>query len=664
MRDRLAALLPRLTRLCIGESHSDYLLREVYAIVDRVPSQLNITDFMLINVPREHEVDAFERMLNKMPRLRDLRAPVPFNTVHRIQSLPQLEFLDWIQAEPLEDEAAAVQYLRPFATSKLGLNLNFFWQGMRCSLVGFLSISSVRGLRILHVLQAAGFTSKLSNQETLNIFLNLGTNGDEFDALVKLIAYNCHPLLPSTKELVPIAGRILGSGLPYLHDSSLQLFIDTFGIVHPEPHSIASRIFTRSDRGAVLFHLGLISVEAITHPKEETGNFFSFATSTSALEWLLSIMSKEDALRLLRQRPPQDEELPDPCPLIRFLQDEDFVTIISTQLTGLPVFCFPDPEELRQAFRSALSVHSVQLILESTGIQNISREERGNLLWCLFHHSSYGAGSFEYCLEVLESPLLIFNSDYYTKIVLEAIKISSFFSKLANNLVCLFRRHETALVHQASQLPANGDIKLVDMLSLLGSLIMSASTAVGSDWLHLSSSDVLFMIESVFTPMAQICSDRKEYPSLVMVDLMPTEVDPIDSAAERLVHICATFDLSEDGTIYQSESHGHIAAFFVARARTVADSKLAVLQKWLDKISPTAMNLKAPESSYSAMDMVLHTQVASKLSNLPDLIHRLVQRGCRLSSPDRLHNYRVGNADTEALELYFDAVRTTMGSLH
>jgi hypothetical protein len=362
IKQRVAALLPRLTRFGVGGSIVRVFPKQVFEIFDCVPSQLNITELELLccDVEDDH-VDQFLDLINKMPCLQRLEARVPFSIVHGIQTLSKLENLSLIKRSNLfEDEAAVVEFLRPFASSKLGGNLNFLVGGLTYSLVAFLKQSKLLGIGILRVFESAGFTSKISIQTTAEVLRHVADEPNAFDTFFKVLCSNRHPLLPLTAELQPIAAEMLNSVVSHLPESSLKLLIETFGPMKTNPYSASTRLMTYPDRGAHIFELGLLSMDDLIHPKRDADNLFSFVTTEEQLEWLLSIMSKNDALRLLRRRAEESED--SSCPVIRLLSMDPCVSILSKWFEGLPIFVFDDAKERLSAYCSANSKSTVNLL--------------------------------------------------------------------------------------------------------------------------------------------------------------------------------------------------------------------------------------------------------------------------------------------------------------
>jgi hypothetical protein len=126
-------------------------------------------------------------------------------------------------------------------------------------------------------------------------------------------------------------------------------------------------------------------------------------------------MSKNDALRLLRQRP-QDLDGTS-CPLIKLLPNEGLVQIMANQLHGLPIFSFPDPEEFRLVISCEPSLDTLKLI----------------------------GSRLAYTID---------ESEFYRALVFEALLPSSYLAEApAKNLLKLFRLYETDLIEQAAQIP-------------------------------------------------------------------------------------------------------------------------------------------------------------------------------------------------------------------
>jgi hypothetical protein len=655
----VAALLPRLTRFGVRGSIVRVCPKQVFEIFDCVPSQLNIKELELpcCDVEDDH-VDQFLDLINKMPCLQRLEARVPFSIVHGIQTLSKLEKLSLIKRSNLfEDEAAVVEFLRPFASSKLGGNLNFLVGGLTYSLVAFLKQSKLLGLGILRVFESAGFTSKNSIQTTAEILRHVEDEPNAFDTFFKVLCSNRHPLLPLTAELQPIAAEILNSVVSHLPESSLKLLIETFGPMKTNPYSASTRLMTYPDRGAHLFELGLLSMDDLIHPKRDADNLFSFVTTEEQLEWLLSIMSKNDALRLLCRRAAESED--SSCPVIRLLSMDPCVSILSKWFEGLPIFVFDDAKERLSAYCSANSKSTVNLLFRHNA-DCMSNQDEGCILWHLCLCADVSEAVFNHWLKFLATPLLIDASQKYRKMITSAFKASASSAAVEENLISLFFNRGEDFRYQASQLQANGAFGLIDLLSALADWIetiskpyTSPSTADGGT--EEPNEDMEFIIERIFAHFVEESSFRNESPIRVMTSRLEQWRRPTGPVVKRLFDICATFDFTGYGMRY--ESHRLFAAFIVKHLAKLEHDALMLVQNWLDKINPLAMNEIAPGGKFSAFEAILRKEVVRKLVNIVDLIQRLVQRGCRLSNPHRTSEYCTLYADKEALELYFEAER-------
>jgi hypothetical protein len=671
MKRRVAALLPRLTRFCVKDDFESerFLPSELFQIVEMCSSSLNnITELNLFCSPRDSESELLEPMLNKMPRLRRLRASIPSHIIHRIPILASLKFTGAIlfqYSDNFEGESDILEFVGSLGASNIGSDVSFHWRGSQYSFAGLLLEFDLTEMRFLEILKSSGVTSKISIADVGLLLLTGCNNLDRFDSFLKLIRSNSHPLLPLRDELNPMACEILSRIIFHLPDPSIELFVDTFGAMKLKPSMMAPLLLAPARRRG-LFERNLVSVEAIAHPESAKDNLFFFVNSKDQLEWLLTLVPKNDAMQLLRQRPLGLVAYP--CPLLRFLPFYSMVDIIKERLEGLPIFAFPDPDEFLHAVLEAKnSLPVLKLIVNSTGIQNVSREVRGNLLWRLFAAPGFNPDAIQHWFELFASPLLADPPHFYVQGLFDALEISSGSLNRLRPLHNIFKTFETAFLHQLSEPPIDGDPDLDDVLSAFARWIIRVTTIIE---MHadnsalidsFSNSDIEFVIECIFTPVARICSERNKSPTCVLATIinrrhLPNEVSPIE---ERLFNICATFDLRGDVVHDRLESHLRFATFIVQNFFKLDYFLLQLTEKWLDKISPEAMNQRAPQSGFNVLDVILHTRVALLLTNLEDLVHRLVQRGCRISHLDRFGEYCSGFADMEALELYFEALRST-----
>jgi hypothetical protein len=476
---------------------------------------------------------------------------------------------------------------------------------------------------------------------------------------------NSNPLLPRWEDMIPLADQVLGQeATARLPESSLRLLLTNFTFKKLSPYSLTTLLFDPRQRSLV-FELGFVTEDDIIHPASEEDNLFYYVTSPESLQWLLSIMTKDDALRLLHQ----PVGLVRKKPLLRILTSPPLLEILSEKLAGLPIFAFPDPEEFLQAFNGAISsLDTLKGIVDSTGIQNISPETRGNLLWYLCTNAYKAPHVFEFWVEVLESPLLVDQPALYEPTIFEALRNETRSLTQATKICKIFRRYETELVTQASQL-AN-DIDLSDVLLALAKWILPKPKAIrlgrnpwseaeGTDEDLFSEADLEFVIMNLFTPMARVCSERRESPSYALVKLLYAEMERFSNETElteRLFTICAAFDFStEDDDTDVPEHHSLLTQYIAQHVDSLDGAFFRATRNWLFKISPAAMNEIHPSSSFNLLDMIIR-EAECMPDDLEELIHSLVQRGCRLSNPDRFGDYCINWADKQALELYFDAV--------
>jgi hypothetical protein len=618
MARRVADLLPRLLRCVLADDASpQFIPDEVYSIFDMCTSPLNIMELFLLQ-PTFHELDRFEKLFHKLPHLRRLTATVPAYMLHRVPQLAYLEYLDAIEfSHPFKDEAAALGFLRPLAGSNVA-NLTFSIESLRFSLVGFLIFSSWEH-RALDILVSARITSKISLRDVRSLLFMFCSDSERFDCFVRLIDSNSHPLLPTREEVSTVVVDIFRDSASRLSESSIELLVTTFGSFRPAPSSIAF-LLVDLPRRMLVFELGLVTADELAHPKCEKDNLFFFANSPEVLEWLLTSMSKDDALRLLRQRP--TDVFRNRCPLMRLFLDPKLFGIVQEKLEGLPIFSFPDPAEFLLAFRSLPSLDSLKLIVDSTGFQNISGETRGRLLWQICASECVAEGAFDYWLDVLESPMFVDDPHFYVSNFVDALRTAPSSLSQARRLHIVFRRYEIALIGQASHIPF-GDVKLTKIVSALADWIIpkpaSIQFAAGKTdpMLSFSNSDLDFVIERIFTPICRISSDRNELPSSEMAALIRDvpgrgEVAPV---LTQLFDICIALDLRDGDGVDRSESR------------------------------------------LGLINFLMLTTVAPKLTNLEHLIQQLVHKGCRFSNLNRLGDFATLQASKEALELYSEAVR-------
>jgi hypothetical protein len=511
---RLAALLPRLTRFCVP----DGVVVHLYDVFDMCDSPLNITE-LILSFWRCSELGIyFERILSKIPRLRRLRACIPSRFVDLVLTLPRLECLEGIEVpEPFEDEEAALEFLRPFGASKIGGNLTVSLHGAKLSLVGLLIESNIATLRIPVILKTAGINSKISVLDALDALLQLYKTPQEFDAFLNLIGSNNKPPLQDPHPASDVA-----VAAPLLPDSSIKLFKSTFVSAKVAP-SLVTTILLDPDRRQLLFDLGLVTVDDLTHPTRSKNNLFFHIASLWSLEWLLSIMSKDDAARLLREPAPGVEG---GCLIFRFLPHPPFVSVIAESLAGLPIFSFPRPEELLLALSKGFSsVDTLKHIVDSNDIRILPRETRGDLLWSMMcTNFCFNPGIFDYWMGILQSPAFTDKPNLFASKPKIVQALSAEFGSLprARMLHTLFCRYETDLVDQASKLPLEQASNLFDVFSALADWILRNHLAIEDERqdspgeghaIIFSSTHLEFVILNIFTPLARVCSNRKGRPA-------------------------------------------------------------------------------------------------------------------------------------------------------
>jgi hypothetical protein len=500
----------------------------------------------------------------------------------------------------------------------------------------------------LTILQSAGFSWKISQNDILQILFHIRSCSNKFDTFVELLGSNSHPLLPTREELSSIPVETILELILPLPGSSIRALVAVLGPVRFKPSALEPLLLDPKRRQMVL-ELGLITLDDLSHPESEYDNCFHFVDSKGSFRWMLSIIGKNDAIGLLRQA--SNLEL---CPFLYLAKNVKYARILLENFQGLnPLYSFADDDDsLRQVFETVSSPSLLKLVIDSTGVQNISRETQGHLIWRLMSFKP-SVPILLYLLEALESPLLVDKPYFYEGTIIRAFERASASRAQVDVLLVIFRRFQHDLIQQASEYPANAPLKLNSILYGLAKWIVSVSVG------RFSTADVDFVVENIFSPIARLCSDRAESPSckIAQLEIGDKKFTPPDEEArpilQRLFNICAAIDFHE---VSRDECHLQFAHFIAMNAGKMKKrSFFHTIEHWLDKINPCAVNQRAPGSELNLFDSILQEDVAPQFANFEELLHRLVQRGCRLSDPKNFRSYCCH--DEEALDLYLYAVQ-------
>eukprot|EP01122_Echinamoeba_exundans_P008550 TRINITY_DN2857_c0_g1_i2.p1 TRINITY_DN2857_c0_g1~~TRINITY_DN2857_c0_g1_i2.p1 ORF type:complete len:226 (+),score=29.25 TRINITY_DN2857_c0_g1_i2:468-1145(+) len=203
-----------------------------------------------------------------------------------------------------------VELLRPLCSTPKPLQLSFS-SSHPMSLVDYLEGFDIFGFQLLDTLKEVGVKAKVSIGDVQTIMISLCEHHDRdmlFERFMKQIVSREYAFLPTRDELAPHAADLLEPISSNLPASLVKVFTSALGITKLDPFIVLSGRLARSpfltEQADAFLELNILNASDLTALDEEGHSLFSSVRTVEAFEWLVSKMPREDALRLLRLRPP------------------------------------------------------------------------------------------------------------------------------------------------------------------------------------------------------------------------------------------------------------------------------------------------------------------------------------------------------------------------
>eukprot|EP01122_Echinamoeba_exundans_P008854 TRINITY_DN3014_c0_g2_i1.p1 TRINITY_DN3014_c0_g2~~TRINITY_DN3014_c0_g2_i1.p1 ORF type:complete len:800 (-),score=115.00 TRINITY_DN3014_c0_g2_i1:15-2414(-) len=684
----VADILPRLSSLVIdmfevpdwGSPESDDSPEVMAKIFKLIRSPIKLEELRMSFLLPEEDMKEWkfsDVVLSKLPSLRRLDSHIPIDMAHKVlPALPKLELLTLDIVHPGYDPSSpsdehtrvkcevARSTLREFVTAPALMDLSFYDEYKSVDIIEWLHQQDLPSDSILEVLSEVGWKIKLSAGAVHSLLKILSISAFNFDQLFQQILSNHYALLPTRDELVPHASSLFEPIASVLEPQSIRLFVDIFGPVKPNPRAFMPKVIREFslDRAECLYDLKIIDADALTGSDYACGNLFSQVTSGAAFDWLTGKMPKSEAERLLRERPSRRQNrYEEPvCPAIKYLPLRELVQRVREFSPSL--LANPDEEEFLLVVSSAIKANSVeklQIIVEWAGPQTISADILGAALGLFCKDGRiFEMPSFVYWLQLLDSQTAGKDPNLFHNNMIQALlrPRNAWYQKISTVL----QKFCTAFVKQARD---QSDSTLSDaMTGLAQYLLYAQSRASGKrQKFDVEQSDVDTLLRDVFTPLVITCRERKLSLCAAILpavlELNSQKSRPAFRLAESLFAQCASSELETD-SVHSLNKHLKFAEALARQLGAAPADNVRVVQKWLNRVDPRAMNAVATGRKLSLMEEILCGGISIKFSDLPALIPGLVIRGCRVSDSSE---YRERVASKKAYDLYVKAV-SSVGS--
>jgi hypothetical protein len=300
----------------------------------------------------------------------------------------------------------------------------------------------------------------------------------------------------------------------------------------------------------------------------------------------------------------------------------------------------------------------LQRLVEATGIENISAAARGACLWV----STHSREATDYWIKIIESDPTIEPNYTYKRderagsSLFEVLSFSRKPDRLIRLATVLMKFQEPLLRQMQNVVSATEAASLVSSLFLFLCRFKRFSSTEG-----LEAVDTL--VSTFFIPSCKKAVQLGGYPTSQIVSAFWRLVDDTPGvAAQDLFMLCASLD--------DIKSSVHLIADAIRNA--LVQNREAVPQVTFiaccieaisEHVEAAALNkiISKSHPPKNLMDHILSPGVAGQLESKSETIHRLVQRGGRVSHPepqDPSHAHVVYCLyDVEGMELYREAVR-------
>jgi hypothetical protein len=638
MRQRLAGLLPRLNYFQVSHfwdrDSETRKISYVSQIFEHVENSLKLERLSLLQGPvSPEEVPKLKFILSKLPRIADLNASVDIDHWDLFLDHTNLKRVRIRLPRPML-AGEFIPLLRLITAGRPDLEIEFETPGKRLSLVALFGYCGIVGVEMLDALLDAGITAKISAQDIIPSILDRRRNFtiDKLEQFLRIIASNEHPLLPSRESLA----SLLLSNIDVLDQpiEVIEQILETFGRYNFDRQMLAFAVMSHSVEKIEFFvNAGCLGLDDFTLVDDSGSSVFSVATHKEAVSWLLESLSPETARLLLRQKPLNSSH----CAAVQLINFPDIVEVIVASL-GDDVFAFPEENDLLRVLDlcAAKDVDALKLILEATGVSNISAVSQGAVLW---HLCGDRTGKvLDYWLEQLKSNQNSEEPSLFQDKLHWALGENN--EGTERNVIRVLHQYADTLLRQLQQIP--------DVEDYLMFMVKWISHAKGG------SSP---LAEKIFTAMARRCSSIG-IPTLKFVSpLIYFKHETNDDILEALLDVCieADFDYPElPSHPAQIAFLEQVAAFLDSEFKSPKAYGFKILGRCLSKLDC----LETCDQSLlnRIMDSVLQQSNAGICDGIGDLIERMVRRGFRISHPDRKSQFCTRLANTEALELYFEAV--------
>jgi hypothetical protein len=591
----------------------------------------------------------------------DMRPDSMIDAVKHCESLRELQY-QLIEEKP-NLKLLGQQIIQTLSGTRVGLNVTYIRLDPSRSEQPLLPtlLAAVGCDGVIEILETAHLNHAIHPRHCAQIMAHYCTEKPlQIDALMISLTNHVFKSLPPLADVLPYLYEVgfWETAVNSLPEASFIALSARIGPPIVDSFSVACSLVSRSDFSTKIAErlksYGLLgSTHFLTLSDRHNLNIFSYAGTPAALDWILSQISREDAVRLLHQSSNTSSFSPFASYIAHQMKTIEFLISRVGEKAVLSVTDAAQQRLIASQCAHLSDTSFLARIVTATGLSNFSSEARGGILWDLYHLSvddNNYSPFFTYWFDLVEKDRSV-EPDLWAD----------------DGLNLVF--HDTPRAGEARM-----DLiltKFTDVITRQGSKTSSRSAPLMTRIVKLlfycqsnprraANLDQFAIVEKIFTPLARANASFGE-SALAILASATTQffrgTNANQAVFEPLFQICYDIDFAPDATEAQRRTRRlKIARFMHSIDLKHYSSCIIYLERLLDLLSAEYLNDPSKTTGDNLMDVILSAQNGPLLPNIGDLIMRLVERGGRSRSRDR-SQLDDRKFDVQALEIYYDAIR-------